>query len=74
MLALACFFVLKWIEDTQRHRRQHRSCPGAKIFGGEILAGHPAQVIVHVLRSNVAHFTLIIDVLKQFLARQILEL
>ena len=48
----------------KRDRRHHRSRPGAEIFRGEIFAADFAQVIVHVLRGDVARFALVIHVLK----------
>ncbi len=64
----------KSADRIERDAAKHRSRPGAKVFGGEIFARNLAQIIVHILRSEVAHFALLIDILEKILPGQVLQL
>src|SRR2546425_9795936 len=71
---LSLLSVLECFLRIEGDRGQNRSRPGPKIFGAEIFAGNFAEVLIDVLRSDVADFAAIIEILKQILAGQILQL
>jgi hypothetical protein len=49
--------------DTRALRHKVISCAG-NIFGREIFSCDLAEIIIHVLRSNVPRFAVIIQILK----------
>ncbi len=55
----------------QRSRGQNRAGPRAKILGREILAGNLAEIIVDVGRVDRVGLALVVEILKQFLPRQL---
>ena len=60
-------------ELGQRDRGEHRARPGAKILGRELRAADLAQIVVHVLRIHLLLVAVLIEVLEEFLARQVLR-
>src|SRR5256885_12064543 len=71
-IRLRLFLALELLLRIEPDRGQNRSCPSPKIFGAEILARDLTQIFVHILRSNLANLAIVIDVLKQILAGQVL--
>lgn len=61
---------MKGFKLLEGDRRKYGTGPGAKIFSSEILAGVP-QVLVHIRRIIRLALTLLIEVLEQFIARDI---
>jgi hypothetical protein len=57
----------------ERLHRRHRAAPGAEILGGEVLAHHLAQVVVHRTGVDRLQRTVVIAVLEQRLPRQLLQ-
>jgi hypothetical protein len=56
----------------ERLRGKHGRGPGTKIFGGKVLAGDLAQLLVHVGRREPVRDAFIVDVLEELLAGQLL--
>ena len=71
---LRLLLCLEFLLRIQGDRAQDCSRPCPEIFGAEIFAGNFAEVLIDVLRSDVAYFPGIIEILKQILAGQILQL
>src|SRR6187551_1506608 len=59
-------------ECLQCSRSQHRPGPGAEILGAEFFAGNLPDVLVNIAGIYSTPLAIIIDVLKQLVARQIL--
>jgi hypothetical protein len=57
---------------AERHGCQYRSGPCPEIFRGDVLAGDLLQVDVYITGCNVLSIPLLVYVLKQFLAGQLL--
>jgi hypothetical protein len=61
------------LEGAQRPVREHRARPRPEVLGGDVgAAGRIAQVLVDVLRADVAHLAIVVEVLQQVLAGQLL--
>ena len=58
------------LELAERHRREHRPCPGAEVFSGNVASRDFLQVGVHVGRGDLLTFAILIQILKEMLARQ----
>ncbi len=54
-------------EGLQGRGRQHGAGPGAKVLGGEGLAGDIAQVAVDVAGAQLTHMTIGVDIFEQLL-------
>ena len=52
--------------------RQHRAPPGAEVFGGERLPGNLVQVGVDILGTDGTGIAVVVEVLEQMLAWEIL--
>ena len=59
------------LELLQRHRRQNRARPGAKVLGGDVLAGDALQILVDVPRLHVHALAILVKVLEQLVARHV---
>ena len=53
-------------------RCENGTRPGAKIFGGKVLPRHLLQVVIDVTGLDSAPLSIVINVLKEFVTRQIL--
>ena len=58
----------------ERQRRGDGAGPGPEVLRGEVVAGDLAQVVVHVVGADVAPRAVLVDVLEQLLAGQLLAL
>lgn len=65
-------FGVAFLDFPQRHCGQNGAGPGAEIFGCEIAASDLAQIIIHIGRKDFAAFTVVVEVLKKFLAGNVL--
>ena len=57
---------------AERQRREQGACPGAEVFGSDIAAGDLAQVGIDVGRGHVLALAILVGILEQLLARQVL--
>src|SRR6476659_2117026 len=71
-VALGAGLAVEFLKFLQGHRGEHGAVPGAEILGGDILAADLAQVSIDVRRRDVAILSLIVDILEELLAGQIL--
>ena len=60
------------LEFLERDRGEHRSLPGAEILCRDVAAGDLAQVGVDVRRRHVPALAVLVDVLEQLLAGEVL--
>jgi hypothetical protein len=56
---------------SQRRRARNGAGPGAKVFGGEALAGRLTNVVVHVCGIDGGGLTVVAQVLEELLSRQV---
>ena len=59
---------------TQRHRRQDRARPGAEVLRSDIRAAHLFEVGVYIRRRHGLPLAIVVDVLKEVLAWQLLAI
>jgi hypothetical protein len=71
-IALGLCGVVEALNFAQGYGCQHRSCPGSEILCRDIFSGDCLEILVHVARRDVLAIALFIDVLKQFLSRELL--
>ena len=64
--------VVEFLEFRQGERRQHGAGPGAEILGRDLAPGDLLQIGVHVRRGDRMLLAVIVDILEQVLARQVL--
>ena len=60
------------LDLPQRQRRQDGSRPGAKILGGDVLSGDLPEIRVHIGRGDILLRAVVIDILQELLAGQLL--
>ena len=60
-------------QPAQGARAKQRSRPGTEVLAGEFLAGDPLEIGVHVGGLYGARGSVLIEVLEQLLARQVLH-
>ena len=65
-------FEIECLEPHQGASGQDRTGPGAKVLGGEFLSGLLTEIGVDVYRIDRSRRTVLVQVLEQFLARQVL--
>src|SRR4051812_4234681 len=63
----------RWRQCRKRTRAEERAGPGAEILAGEIVAGDRAQIGIHVGGLDRARAAVIVDVMEQVLAGQLLH-
>ncbi|VWC30193.1 hypothetical protein BPS26883_06363 [Burkholderia pseudomultivorans] len=56
---------------AQQRERLHAAGPGPVVLRGEFRAGDLAQIVVHVRRADRVAFAVVVDVLEQFVPRQL---
>src|SRR5437016_8122394 len=73
-LPLRLRFGVEGPDLVESARHEHGARPRPKFFRGELLTGDLLQVLVDVSRIHAAHFARLVDILEQFVAREIVAL
>ena len=64
--------VVAGVDRAQRPVRQNRSGPGPEVLGRHVGPGGFAEILVHVVGGDVVRLALVVDVLEELLAGQVL--
>src|SRR5689334_9252117 len=71
-VALRLLLCLRRPDCTQRFRGQHGAGPGAEILGRDLATGDLLEVRVDVFRIYFLAFAIVVQILEQLFARQLL--
>src|SRR5215469_12905696 len=71
-IALSLGSAVEAFKFGESHCRENRPCPRAEIFRGDIPSRNFLEVFINVGRCDVPTISFFIDVLEEFLARELL--
>ncbi|MNT15224.1 hypothetical protein D3C72_1502660 [compost metagenome] len=58
----------------QGHGGDHRTCPGTEIFCGELFTHYFMNILVQIITPDIMYIIFLINVLEDFIARQLIQL
>ena len=73
-VGFSLFLCVELAGSPKRDRREDCSCPSSKIFRGKIFACDLTQILVYILGSDVVRVAFVVEILKEVLTGQILQL